>query len=57
MAEISVFENIEDSEFERLFEYYSIIQANKDEAEKEGILGILLYPHNLTVMEAKLPLQ
>jgi hypothetical protein len=42
MAEISDFQKIEDSEFERLFEYYGIIQANIDEAEREGVHGMLL---------------
>ncbi len=55
MAEISNFKKIEDVEFERLFEYYGIIQANIDKAKKEGIHSTLLQPHNLTVMEANCP--
>jgi hypothetical protein len=49
MAEISDFEKIEDSEFERLFKYCGIIQANIDKAKKEGVHSTLM------VMEANCP--
>jgi hypothetical protein len=55
MAEITAFKKMQDTEYERLHEYYVALRVRIREAEREGFLSLLLKPKNLTLIESSLP--
>jgi hypothetical protein len=46
MAKISAFKRIQNYEYEKLLEYYFVIQANIDKAKNADLLGTLLQPQS-----------
>jgi hypothetical protein len=55
MAEITAFKKMQDTEYGRLYEYYATLRTSIREAEREGLLALLLQPQNLILTEPALP--
>ncbi len=55
MSEITATKRIQYSEYERLFEYYTLLRGNITEAKKANLMEALLTQANIALMEQPLP--
>ncbi len=55
MSEITATKRIQYSEYERLFEYYTLLHGNITEAKKANLMEALLTQANIALMEQLLP--